>query len=308
MDKLSKIDSDLLAQIADLHDIPTGSYNIRKNGASIARESTADIEIVSKTDKSGIDIIVHAGVKNKSVHIPVIITVGDLHDLVYNDFYIGEGADVLIVAGCGIHNATDIDSQHDGIHSFHLDKNSKVKYVEKHLGVGDGAGRKVLNPVTYVTMSEGSFFEMETIQLGGVSSSVRTTKAKLMDDAKLVIREKILTTDSQTATTRFDVELVGENSSVEVISRSVAKDKSRQKFISNIKGKNECFGHVECDGILLDHAVIESTPKIVAQDVNASLVHEAAIGKIAGDQITKLMTLGLDQAEAENLIIKGFLK
>ncbi len=308
MDKLNKIDSDLLAQIADLHDIPSGSYNIRKNGASIARESTADIEIVPKSDKSGIDVIVHPGVQHKSVHIPVIITVGDLHDLVYNDFYIGENADVLIVAGCGIHNGTDIDSQHDGIHSFHLDKNSKVKYVEKHLGTGDGVGAKVLNPVTNITMKEGSFFEMETIQLGGVSGSVRTTKAKLLDDTKLVIREKILTTDSQTATTRFDVDLAGKNSSVEVISRSVAKGHSRQKFVSNIKGKNECFGHVECDGILLDHAVIESTPKIVAQDVNATLVHEAAIGKIAGDQITKLMTLGLDQTEAENLIIKGFLK
>lgn len=308
MTKLDKIDSDLLAQIADLHEIPSGSFNIRKNGTSVARASTADIEIVSKSDKSGIDVIVHDGVKNKSVHIPVIITVGDMNDLVYNDFYIGDGADVLIVAGCGIHNVTDADSQHDGIHSFHLGKNSKVRYVERHLGTGDGIGQKILNPVTYITMHSGSFFEMETIQLGGVSTSVRTTKAKLLDNTKLIIKEKILTTDSQTATTRFDVDLAGENSSVEVISRSVARDKSHQKFISNIKGKNECFGHVECDGILLGNAVIESTPKIVAQNVNATLVHEAAIGKIAGDQITKLMTLGLDHTEAENLIIKGFLK
>ena len=305
---MEKIDQELLEQIADIHSIPQGSYNIRKNGASIARNTTKDIDIISKTDKSGIDIIVKPYVKNKSVHIPVIITVGNLSDLVYNDFYIGEGADVLIVAGCGIHNDTDTTSQHDGIHSFHLEKNCKVKYIEKHLGLGNGSGKKVLNPVTNIEMQDGSYFEMETIQLGGVSSSVRSTYAKLYNDTKLVIKEKILTTDKQTATTKFHVDLIGTNSSVEVISRSVAKNRSRQKFGSNIHGKNECFGHVECDGILIDNAVIESTPKIVAEDVNATLVHEAAIGKIAGEQLIKLMTLGLTKEEAENLIIKGFLK
>lgn len=305
---MEKIDQELLEQIADIHSIPQGSYNIRKNGASIARNTTKDIDIISKTDKSGIDIIVKPYVKNKSVHIPVIITVGNLSDLVYNDFYIGEGADVLIVAGCGIHNDTDTTSQHDGIHSFHLEKNCKVKYIEKHLGLGNGSGKKVLNPVTNIEMQDGSYFEMETIQLGGVSSSVRSTYAKLYNDTKLVIKEKILTTDKQTATTKFHVDLIGTNSSVEVISRSVAKNRSRQKFESNIHGKNECFGHVECDGILIDNAVIESTPKIVAEDVNATLVHEAAIGKIAGEQLIKLMTLGLTKEEAENLIIKGFLK
>lgn len=308
MDKINQIDSKLLEQIADMHGIPQGSFNIRKNGQSIARNSDSDIEIISKTDKSGIDIIVKPGVKNKSVHIPVIITVGNLSDLVYNDFYIGKGADVLIVAGCGIHNETNQKSQHDGIHTFHLEEDCKVKYVEKHLGVGIGSGEKVLNPTTEVYMKSGSEFEMETIQIGGVSYSNRKTKAVLDDNTKLIIKEKIKTDKKQKAITAFDVVLKGKNSSVEVISRSVAKDSSRQKFVSNLHGRNECFGHVECDGIILDKAQIISEPKITAENINATLIHEAAIGKIAGDQLIKLQTLGLSEEEAQNEIIKGFLK
>lgn len=308
MTKLDKTDNELLEQIADMHGVPQGSFNIRKNGQSIARKSDSDIEIVSKTDKSGIDIIVKPNVKNKSVHIPVIITVGDLSDLVYNDFYIGENADVLIVAGCGIHNPTNQTSQHDGIHTFHLEKNCKVKYVEKHLGVGTGSGDKILNPTTEIFMKDGSEFEMETIQLGGVSYSNRKTNAKLDNNTKLVIKEKILTSDKQKAITTFNVTIRGENSSVEVTSRSVAKDKSSQKFVSNLHGQNQCFGHVECDGILLDNAKIISEPKITAENINATLIHEAAIGKIAGDQLIKLQTLGLSEEEAQDQIIKGFLK
>lgn len=308
MDKINQIDSELLEQIADMHGIPQGSFNIRKNGQSIARNSDSDIEIISKTDKSGIDIIVKPGVKNKSVHIPVIITVGNLSDLVYNDFYIGKGADVFIVAGCGIHNETNQKSQHDGIHTFHLEEDCKVKYVEKHLGVGIGSGEKVLNPTTEIYMKSGSEFEMETIQIGGVSYSNRKTKAVLDDNTKLIIKEKIKTDKKQKAITAFDVVLKGKNSSVEVISRSVAKDSSRQKFVSNLHGRNECFGHVECDGIILDKAQIISEPKITAENINATLIHEAAIGKIAGDQLIKLQTLGLSEEEAQNEIIKGFLK
>lgn len=304
---MNKIDKDLLLQIADMHKIPEGSYNIRKNGQSILRQSNADIEIVSKTDKSGIDIIVKPNVKNKSVHIPVIITQGNLTELVYNDFYIGENADVTIVAGCGIHNPTDNKSEHDGLHTFHLSKNSKVKYIEKHLGIGN-KGDKVLNPETKIFMDKNSFFEMETIQLGGVSSANRKTYAKLKDNAKLLIKERILTTENQTAKTNFKVELIGKNSSVDVLSRSVAKDNSWQEFNSNIIGSNECFGHVECDGIIVNNAQIVSTPKINAKNVNASLVHEAAIGKIAGEQIIKLLSLGLTEQEAEDLIIKGYLQ
>ena len=305
---MSNIEKELLAQIADLHKTPTGAYSLRKNGVGIEKNSTEDIEIQQKTDKNGIDIIVKPNVKNKSVHMPVIITEAGIQDLVYNDFYIGDNSDVLIVAGCGIHNAGDTTSEHNGIHSFHLGKNCKVRYVEKHIGTGDGEGGKVLNPVTNIEMESGATFEMETTQLGGVTSSVRDTKAILHENTNLIIKEKILTTGTQTATTDFDVELVGENASVEVISRSVAKDESYQAFNSTIIGKTKSFGHVECDAILMDKAKIKSTPEILAEDINATLVHEAAIGKIAGEQLTKLMTLGLSEKEAEDLIIKGFLR
>ncbi len=308
MVKINEIEKDLIAQVADLHDIPQGSFSIRKNGESFVNNADKDIEIVPKKDKNGIDVYVKAGVKNKSVHIPVIITMGNLQDLVYNDFYIGSGAEILIVAGCGIHNSSSGRSLHNGIHSFHLEENCKVKYVEKHLGLGSGSGEKVLNPVTKIEMKKGSLFEMETLQLGGVSYSDRKTDAVLGDEAKLIIKEKVLTSDNQIAKTLFNVDLVGKNSHVEVVSRSVAKGKSKQKFVSNLKGKNECFGHVECDGILLDNAQIESVPKIVAQNVDATLVHEAAIGKIAGEQLVKLQTLGLSEEEAQAQIIKGFLK
>lgn len=302
---MNNIDKELLKSVADLHSTPLGSFNIRKNGESVGRNSTKEIEIITKKDKSGIDIIVKPGVKNKSVHIPVIITVGNLTDIVYNDFYIGEGADVIIVAGCGIHNPTLDDSRHDGIHTFYLEKNSKVKYIEKHLGTGKGG--KILNPITKIFMKNGSEFEMETLQIGGVTYSKRDTQAVLEDNTKLLIKEKILTTEDQEAITSFDVQLKGKNSHVQVVSRSVAKENSKQSFYSNISGEAECFGHVECDGILLDKAQIISVPKIDAKCPEASLVHEAAIGKIAGEQLLKLMSLGLSHEEAENLIIKGYL-
>lgn len=308
MAKLNTIDKELLKQVADMHGVPQGSFNIRKNGQSVERKSDEEVSIVSKKDKSGIDIFVKPGVKNRSVHIPVIITMGDFDDLVYNDFYIGKDADILIVAGCGIHNPTNQTSEHDGIHTFHLEEGCRVKYIEKHLGIGNGQGGKILNPTTEIFMKNGSEFEMETIQLGGVTYSDRKTNAVLEDNTKLVIKEKILTSDKQVAKTVFNVELKGNNSSVEVTSRSVAKDKSKQKFVSNLKGKNECFGHVECDGIILDNAQIVSVPKIDAQNINATLIHEAAIGKIAGEQIVKLQTLGLSEDEAQAEIIKGFLK
>ncbi len=305
--KMNNIEKKLLEKIADLHSIPSGAFNLRKNGQAVERQSTKDIDIVPKKNKSGIDIIVHPNVKNKSIHIPVIITVGGLNDLVYNDFYIGENCDVVIVAGCGIHNKTCNTSSHNGIHSFHIGKNSKVKYIERHIGEGEGSGGKILNPVTRIYQKENSVMELETSQLSGVTLSLRKTYAKLEDKAKLIIHENILTTENQTAKTQFKVDLIGEHSSVEVVSHSVAKDNSYQEFKSDLIGKNECFGHVECDGILLDKARIISIPKIDAIDNNASLVHEAAIGKIAGDELIKLMTLGLTQKEAEDYIIQGFL-
>lgn len=301
---MDNIDKQLLSQVADLHDVPQGSFNIRKNGECLSRNSTSDIEIISKKDNSGIDIIIKPNVKNKSVHIPVIVTKGGFNDLVHNDFYIGQNADVLIVAGCGIHNSTDKTSTHNGVHSFHLKKGSRVKYIEKHLG----EGKSVLNPVTVIKMDEDSIFEMETIQLGGVTTSNRKTKVILKENAKLVVREKILTSDNESAKTTFDVTLNGKKSSVEVSSRSVATGNSYQEFISKVTGNNECFGHVECDGIILDNAKIMSSPKVYAKDINATLIHEAAIGKIAGEQIIKLQTLGLSVEEAEGEIVKGFLK
>lgn len=304
---MNNIEQKLLEKIADLHKIPSGAFNLRKNGQAAVRNSTKDIDIRPKKNKSGIDIFVKPNVKNKSVHIPVIITVGGLSDLVYNDFYIGHDADVLIVAGCGIHNNTCKTSMHNGIHTFHIGANAKVKYIEKHVGEGDGSGGKILNPVTKIIMRENSFMEMETLQLEGVTSTVRKTNAKLYDNATLHIQENILTTDEQSAKTQFKVELLGKDSRVEVVSHSVAKDKSYQEFKSDLIGKNQCFGHVECDGIILNKARIVSVPMIDAIDSNASLIHEAAIGKIAGDELIKLMTLGLSQEEAEDMIIQGFL-
>lgn len=304
---MDKIDKELLEKVADLHKIPAGSFNIRKNGEVLARISTKDIEIIPKTNKSGIDIKIKDGVKNKSVHIPVILTLGGFKDLVYNDFYIGENCDVTIIAGCGIHNNTCKDSQHDGIHSFHVGKNSKVKYIEKHYGAGDGTGKNILNPITKIFMQEQSQMTFESLQIEGVSSTIRKTFAKLKDNAILNIKENILTDKIQYAKTYFKVELLGQNSKCEVVSHSVAKGESVQEFVSDVIGKNKSFGHVECDGILLDKARIISLPKIDALSNEASLVHEAAIGKIAGEQLVKLMTLGLTEEEAKQMIIKGFL-
>lgn len=305
MDKLQK---DLLKAIADIEEVPMGAYNIRENGKGVSRNTTANIDIVTKTDKPGIDIIVKANTKNESIHIPVILTQGGFNDVVYNDFYIGENADVVIVAGCGIHNSTCETSQHDGIHSFHLSKGAKVKYVEKHYGEGEGTGDRILNPQTIINLDEGATMEMESVQIKGVSSTVRETNAKLAKDASLVISERMMTTGKQFAKTVFNVDLEGENSSVHVASRSVAKDDSVQEFFSNVNGNNKCFGHVECDAIIMDHAKVLSDPKIIANHIDASLVHEAAIGKIAGEQLIKLMTLGLSEQEAEAQIISGFLK
>lgn len=299
----------LLEQVADLHDIPVGAYNIRNNGQSEGRNSTASIQIVPKTDgKSGIDIIVKENTKNESVHIPAIITQAGVNDLVYNDFYIGENADIVIVAGCGVHNNGTEASIHEGIHRFFLSKNAKVKYIEKHVGEGEGTGERIINPQTHIEAGENSYMEMDTVQLKGVDSTNRISSAKLADGATLVIKEKIMTHGKQTAETSFEVELDGTGSSANLISRSVAKDNSKQVFRSIINGNEQCYGHSECDAIIMDNGVVAAIPEITANHLDATLIHEAAIGKIAGDQLTKLMTLGLTEKEAEQQIINGFLK
>lgn len=306
--QLTKIDKELLEQISSLHGIPEGAYNIRKNGELLARNTSEDIEIISKKDKPGIDIIIHSNVKGKSVHIPVIVDKVGMNDLVYNDFYIKDDADVTIIAGCGVHNNSSIANGHNGIHTFHIGKNCKVNYIEKHLGLGKGSGDKILNPTTNVYMKENSFFEMQTIQLGGVSYANRKTNAVLSDNAELSIKEKIFTTKNEQALTDFKVTLKGKNSKCNLISRSVARENSKQCFKSKLIGTNECFGRVECDAILLDNASVKSIPQIDARSVDATLNHEATVGKIAGEQLVKLMTLGLSKQEAEDLIIKGYLK
>ena len=305
---MDAIQKELLMQIADLHGVPAGAYNFRVNGEGAGRNTTEHIDIVTKTDKPGIDIIIKPGTKNESVHIPVVLSQTGLKEVVYNDFYIGEDCDVTIIAGCGIHNSGDQDSQHDGIHTFFVGKNSRVKYVEKHYGEGDGRGSRVLNPQTIVHSEEGGRLEMDTVQIKGVDSTVRVTKADLAADANLVIREKIMTHGTQFAKTDFTVDLNGEGSGADVVSRSVAKGESRQEFISVINGNNRCTGHTECDAILMDSGKVLATPALSANHLDASLIHEAAIGKIAGEQIIKLMTLGLTEEEAEQQIVSGFLK
>ena len=305
---MDTIQKRLLREVADLHGIPEGAYNIRSDGKLAGRNTTANIDIVTKEDKPGIDIIIKDNTVNQSVHIPVIIAETRIKDLVYNDFYVGENCDVTIVAGCGISNCGGQESRHDGIHCFHIGKNSKVKYIEKHSGEGTGTGGRVMNPTTEIEMAENSYMEMETTQIKGIDDTIRNTTGKLADGAKLEIHEKIMTHEKQRAETYFSVDLDGVDCSANVISRSVAKGDSVQVFSSMINGNNQCAGHTACDAIIMDNASVVAKPELTANSVEASLIHEAAIGKIAGDQLIKLMTLGLTEEEAEEQIVAGFLK
>ena len=305
---MNNTELELLKIIADMEGTPAGAFNIRANGGLAERHVTENIDIRTKTDKPGIDIIIKPHTKNEKVHIPVIISESGLSEMVYNDFIIGEGAEVDIVAGCGIHNCGGEESRHDGIHTFFVGKNAKVTYTEKHYGSGDGNGERNMNPATVINIAEGGYMEMETTQIEGIDSTKRVTTARLDKDATLIIREKLMTHGKQRAETDFTVDLDGENSSANVISRSVAKDNSYQLFLSRINGNNICTGHTECDAIIMDNAKVSAVPEITANHIDASLIHEAAIGKIAGEQLTKLMTLGLTEQEAEEQIVNGFLK
>ena len=305
---IDQIEKNLLKEIADLHGIPEGAYNIRKNGVTESRSENANVTIETKTDKSGIDIYVKPGTAKQSIHIPVIISKSGLEEVVYNDFHIGEGAEVVIIAGCGIHNNGACASKHDGIHTFYLEKNAKVTYVEKHYGDGEGTGERIMNPQTILFLGENAYLEMNTTQIKGVDSTDRITKATLAAGASVVVSEKIMTHGKQYARTEFQVDLNGEGSSAHVVSRSVAKDQSVQIFDSLINGNSKCAGHTECDAIVMDDAKVSAIPRINANDVDAALVHEAVIGKIAGEQLIKFMTLGLSEKEAEEQIVSGFLK
>ena len=306
--KLNEVDKSLLNEVSNLENITKGAYNIRRNGQGLERQLKENVNIVTKKDVSGIDIYVKENTKFEFIHIPVIITESGLKDVVYNDFYIGKNANVIIIAGCGIHNDHHKDSQHDGIHRFYLEEGAKVRYIEKHYGEGSGDGKKILNPVTEVYLKDGSSMEMESTQIKGVSSTIRETKGVLQKDTNFVVTEKIMTDGNQYAKTVFDVKLDGENSSTHVTSRSVATENSKQEFISKIYGNEKCFAHSECDAIIKDNAIVTATPEITANNVEANLIHEAAIGKIAGEQLIKLMTLGLSEKEAEDEIINGFLR
>lgn len=305
---MNEIEKNLLKEVAELDSIPVGAYNIRSNGAPLMRNSTENIDIVPKTDKPGIDIFVNAGTKGESVHIPVIISQSGLKDLVYNDFHIGEDCDITIIAGCGIHSCGDQETAHDGIHTFYLGKRAKLRYVEKHYAEGEGRGKRVMNPTTVVHLEEGAHMEMETTQIAGIDDTIRKTEGTLNENATLIVKEKIMTTGNQFASTDFDVDLNGEGSSTDVVSRSVARDSSRQEFTSRINGNAPCAGHSECDAIIMDDACVLASPQLTANDVDAALIHEAAIGKIAGDQLIKLMTLGLTEEQAEQQIVSGFLR
>ncbi len=308
MPELNAIQKEMLREVADLDALPTGAYNIRADGKSIGRNSTANIEIIPQKDRPGIEIRVKPGTRNEAMHIPVIMMVSGLKDMVYNDFYVGEDCDITIVAGCGIHNCGTGTSAHDGIHTFFIGERSKVRYVEKHYGEGDGRGKQVMNPTTVIHLAKDASFTMETSQISGIDDTVRNTSADLAEGASLVVREKILTTGLQKADTNFNVDLNGAGSSADVVSRSVARDDSWQHLVARVNGNSECTGHTECDSIIIDHGRVLAQPELQANCVDASLVHEAAIGKIAGDQLIKLMTLGLTEAEAEEQIINGFLR
>ena len=306
--EIDEIQKRLLMEVADLHKVPEGAFNIRANGESAMRNTTANIDIVSKENGSGIDIKIKPGTKNESVHIPVVMSQSGLKEVVYNDFYIGEDSDVIIVAGCAIDNCGTQDSELDGIHRFYVGKGARVKYVEKHYGSGDGTCKRLLNPGTEVYMEENSTMEMEMVQIKGVDSTKRDTKAELKEGARLVVHERLMTHGTQDAYSIYNVSLNGDGSSADVVSRSVARDQSFQKLDLCVTGNAACSGHTECDSIIMDQGRILAVPSLEANSTEAALVHEAAIGKIAGEQITKLMTLGLTEAEAEEQIINGFLK
>ena len=308
MVKLDAIQKRLIAEIADLHAVPAGAYNFRANSQLAGRNTTANIDIISKENGSGIDVRIKPGTKNESVHIPVVISESGIKETVYNDFYIGEDCDVVIVAGCGIDNCGGQDSEHDGVHRFFVGRGAKVKYVEKHYGSGDGKGQRILNPVTECYMDEDSSMEMEMEQIKGVDSTERATVAELKCDARLVVKERLMTHGSQHAVSDYRVSLNGAGATADVVSRSVARDDSSQTFNARITGNAPCSGHTECDSIIMDNGHILAVPSLEANDIDAMLVHEAAIGKIAGDQLIKLMTLGLTPQEAEEQIISGFLR
>ncbi|MBR3332021.1 SufD family Fe-S cluster assembly protein [Candidatus Saccharibacteria bacterium] len=304
--EFSEVEKQMLKEVAGLYAVPEGAYNFRVNGKSVSRKSSSNIDV--NIVDGGLVINVKPGTKNESVHIPVVLSKTGLKETVKNTFNIGENTDVVIIAGCGIYNCGENNSEHNGVHILNVGKNAKVKYVEKHYGTGGGGGARILNPTTNAYIEEGAEVEMDLEQIKGVDSTIRKTTANVGKNAKLIIRERLMTHGRQTAESIIETTLAGENSAADIVSRAVAQDLSRQKFNSHIVGEGKCRGHSECDAIIMDKAQVLAEPALDAKSIDAELVHEAAIGKIAGEQIIKLETLGLTKAEAESLIINGFLK
>ena len=304
---MNRITQKLLEIVSDYKNGFKGAYNIREDGKCVGRECSENILIETKADKPGINVTIRPGTKGETVYIPSCVTQGGVDDLVYNDFFVGEDADIKIVAGCGVHTDDDHTARHNGIHHFHLAKNARVLYEEKHVGTGKGGGTHSINPVTSAELEEGSYLEINATQISGIDQASRQTRATVAADAKLVVRERLFTEGVQKTTTVFKVELNGDGSSADLVSRSVARDQSYQTMDSCIIGNAACTGHSECDSIIDGDAVVDASPRLFARNPDASLIHEAAIGKIAGEQILKLRTLGLTEEQAEQEIIEGFL-
>ena len=305
---MDEIQKNLLEQVAGLHEMPAGAYNIRANGKSVDRSTTAHIDIVTKTDKQGIDIVIKPGTKKESVHIPVVLSESGLTEMVYNDFYVGDNCDVTIVAGCGIHNSGCNETRHDGVHAFHVGKNATVVYEEKHYGEGEGTGENVLNPVTEIFLEEGASFTLDTAQIRGVDSTKRKTDVDMGPGSRLFVMEKLMTHDNQSAVSNMEVRMNGNGSSAQIISRSVAKGTSRQTFHPNAVGNALCKAHIQCDSIIMDEAQVCSIPEIDARNIDAQIIHEAAIGRINTEQLLKLRSFGMTEEEAEAVIIDSFLR
>ncbi len=305
---LTPEEQEIFCEVSGSFEIPAGAYNFRVNGKSVGRSSTENINIVPKKSGDGLDIYIKPGTKNETVHIPVAISATGLKETVYNDFHIGENSEITIIAGCGIYNCGPADSRHDGVHRFDVDKNAKIKYIEKHYGFGHGPGGKILNPITKLALREGSEAYLEMEQIKGVDSTIRKTEATLAKSAKLIVKERLMTHGRQKAESVYDISLNGEDSRADLASRSIAQDYSEQKFCSTITATKKSRGHSECDAIIMDHAKVFALPALNAEVEDAELIHEAAIGKIASDQLEKLMSLGLSRPAAESYIINGFMK
>lgn len=306
--EIDQVTQGVLKQIDDSGFKQEGAYNLRYNGYALCHGDSEHIKIKKREDgNSGINVYISGQTQGEEVHIPVVLSTSGMKDVVYNDFYVEEGARVTIVAGCGIHNAGCNESRHDGIHTFHVGRGAEVTYTEKHYGEGEGTGARVLNPVTKVILEENAIFTLDTAQIKGVDSTVRETEVEMGAGARLFVTERLMTHDKQTAVSNMDVCLNGEGSSAQIVSRSVAKGESVQTFHPRAIGNAGCHAHIQCDSIIMEKARVSSIPEINANHIDAAIIHEAAIGRINSDQIMKLRTLGLSQEEAESVIVEAFL-